>query len=523
MAKRTKLSSWLTSPEIFDSFVSDLNHILDSDRNPKSDYLRKMVWSKLLDSRHTKGAEERRSRAISKWLDCEVLNRATSQRLYLADEEDVLHVENGFPVSAVDVLSTAKRFIREALGDIVPWDELRGSFTGGASTSIKRGLGTIARKYQTGTDITEAAIWPFLRLTKSAVWAPRDFRLVRGNVMFTVPKSSEIDRCAAKEPDYNMYAQKAVGDAIRVRLMRVGINLNDQTLNQRLSKKGSIDGSLATIDLSSASDSVTKQLVLMLLPDDWFYLMDDLRSPITLIDGVEHENVMFSSMGNAFTFELESLIFWGIVRACAYLSGVKGKISVYGDDIICPTGLYDFVVSSLEFCGFRVNPQKSFHEGPFRESCGKHWFSGYDITPFFVKGVPVDASDWVHLLNSLRRWSHVAGGICDPDYYTLWLTYAIQTVPLPVWGGDDLTSRKTLAAPGRKAIAQLVRPSRDDRKAMRDHSGGAYLHWLDASKDREDPRELETSRFTTESGLALRRGFRRFGLDVPVFPEELRA
>jgi hypothetical protein len=419
-----------------------------------------------------------------------------------------------------DILTTARRFILETIGSVVPWDELSGSFSGGASTSIRRGVGTIARKYQEGSNITQNAIMHFLRLTQSAVWAPRDFTVVNGNVMFTVPKSTTIDRCACKEPDYNMYAQKAVGDTIRRRLRRVGINLNDQTINNRLAQIGSIDDSLSTIDLSSASDSVTRTLVMMLLPEEWFDLMDDLRSPITLIDGVEHENVMFSSMGNAFTFELESLIFWALARSTAYHIGVRGKISVYGDDIICPLGLFDTLVEVLSFCGFRVNTKKSFRDGPFRESCGKHWFNGRDVTPFYVKKVPVDVSDWCHLLNSLRRWAEELPGVCDPQYYPLWSLFS-EIVPKPLHGGSDLSSRAVLVSGGRPPIARVMRKLRTHKSIEERLALGSYLFWLDATKDRSVPTESAPVRFTTELGLVLRRTSEGYASERPLFPEEL--
>lgn len=319
-----------------------------------------------------------------------------------------------------------------------------------------------------------------------------------------------------------MYAQKAVGDLIRKRLRRVGVNLNDQTINNRLAREGSVSGELATIDLSSASDSVTRTLVMTLLPEEWFDLMDDLRSPITLIDGERHENVMFSSMGNAFTFELESLIFWALARSVAYLLGVKGTISVYGDDIICPRGLYDVFIDVLGFCGFRANARKSFNSGTFRESCGKHWDSGVDVTPFYVKKVPVDVSDWIHLLNSLRRWTETIPGICDPEYYPLWDLFA-SVVPKPLWGGRDLSSRETLVSSGRPPIARCVRKLRTHKRIEEQLSYGSYLHWLDATKDREYAVETVPTRLTTEGALVLRRNNVLQLMERPLFPEELGA
>ncbi len=524
-----KRKSYDTSPDLYLEFRSLLKEQLEADGTEKAKYLLANFESKLLDPRFADSPENRRTAAITKWLKCEDTNRDTNIRLMHMDDTDFLFLRGGvFPVSAVDITDTASQYIREVLGD-VHWDRLIGSFSGGASTSLKRGVGTIARKYLEGTDITEGAIWHFLRMSYSSVWAPRDFSLVRGNVMFTVPKTSEIDRCACKEPDFNMYAQKAVGDQIRRKLKRAGIDLNDQSVNQRLAREGSIKGNLATVDLSSASDSVTTQLVLRLLPDEWFHLMYDLRSPETSIDGSWHLNEMFSSMGNGFTFELESLIFWALTRAVAYHLSVKGRISVYGDDIICPSGLGDALVTTLEFFGFKVNPKKSFFSGPFRESCGKHWINGLDITPFYIKKVPIDVSDWCHLLNSFRRWSSFCFArtdlsreeyIADPDYFTIWSLFA-EIIPAPIWGGDDLARRDYLVAPGRPPLAHIVRKQRHVKAEESRLSYGAYLHWLDVTVDRADELPFETSRFVTEGDLTWQRLRMQTRNLIPVYPQEI--
>lgn len=532
------------NPELYHRFRSELKGILANDSTFKATYLDAVFESKLLDSTHSAAPGVRRQRAIEKWLASEALNADTNMRLMFAGPEDIIFQnERSLEYIHADmIIETAKRFLRKLLGDRVPWDELRGSFSGGAATSIKRGAGTIAKKYQQGQDITEAAIWPFLQLTKSAVWAPRDFNLIEGNVLFTVPKTSDIDRCAAKEPDYNMYAQKAVGDAIRRRLKRVGVDLDDQTKNRRLAKEGAESGQLATVDLSSASDSVTVQLVMRLVPEEWFLLMDDLRSHKTWIDDHWHQNQMFSSMGNAFTFELESALFWALTRAAAYHSNMKGAISVYGDDIICPSGLKVALTETLRFFGFRLNESKSFFEGPFRESCGKHYHGRVDVTPFYVREIPRNVSDWCHLLNSLRKWCKfsLVTGILDPEYYDLWRRYAEEIIPAPLWGGDDWDRRDYLVSPGRSPAAVLrpkqLQRSRTAEKLML----GAYLHWLDAadkSKERAictilydltgkpvwilQPGELVTTKMVDDGPLEWRRVPRVFNRHYHRFPQEL--
>lgn len=521
---RKVIKAYKTPRNAYSDFRDLFFEALGNDDSFKANYLAEELESKLLDPEHSLSEGERRTAAIDKWLKCEVRNMDTSMRLLHADgEEDILFLQDGvFPVGCDEVLNLAEFYIRQTIGSTVPWDELKGSFSGGASTKVRRGPGAIARKYQQGSNITEAAIWPFLRLTRSDVWAPRDFDIVEGNEMFTVPKNSLIDRCAAKEPEYNMYVQKAIGDFIRRKLKRVGIDLNDQTRNQRLAKEGSIKGNLATIDLSSASDSITRQLVLRLVPDEWFHMMDAVRSPTTKIGNTIHDNVMFSSMGNGYTFELESLIFWALTRAVCRILRIPGSISVYGDDIICPSEACEALVSTLDFCGFQVNTKKSFWSGGFRESCGTHWFEGRDVTPFYVKKVPEDVTDWCLLLNSLRKWCHEVAGICNPEYFALWDLFAKELIPRPLWGGWDLSVRHNLVSGGRLPIARMyritVRAFDDEIK----YSLGAYLHWLSASEDRESPSELVTSEFTSDGQLLMRKTAKpSITRNVPLFPQEI--
>ena len=521
MKNRKRELRFDTPKSHYSVFRESLIEILASDTSFKAEYLAREFESKLLDPEYSDTAEVRRQRAIEKWLASEVLNQSTNMRLMFHSDEDFLFLDGrGFPVCGTELLGTARRIISETIGETIPWTDLRGSFSGGASTSMRRGLGMVARKYQEGSDITESAIRHFLRLSKSDVWAPRDFNLVGGNVMFTVPKTSLIDRCACKEPDYNMYIQKAIGDYIRRRLRMSGIDLNDQTRNQELARRGSLYNDLATIDLSSASDSVTVQLVMLLLPTEWFDFMDDVRSPVTYIDGQPHENAMFSSMGNAFTFELESLIFWALARACAYLTQTRGTISVYGDDIICPSGLRDSLLPTLEYCGFRTNLKKTFFEGPFRESCGKHWYSGREVTPFYVKKVPSNVSDWCHLLNSLRRWTvDMSIGMCDPTYFDLWAVFA-DLIPEPVKGHWDLSLRSNLCCPGRKPIARLMSKQLTDRAVERRLQFGFYLQWLNTTEDREQPTTIETSVVSFDGPLVMSRLARLEPRDIPTFPQE---
>jgi len=443
---------------------------------PKVRYLKEQVKSKFVSS-DTDPASVRRQRAINKWLAVERDNEATNVRLLMLNGD-----YNILPRVTWDrFLTVCRDVVCDVIGEVPPEDTLIGAFSGGASTSRSRASSHPAGKYLGQADITPAALdWFELSLESIPAWASfKDdvsINVVPGNVLFTVPKNTEIDRVAAKEPDLNMFLQKGVGDSFRRSLKRRGIDLNDQSKNRELARLGSLSGSLATLDLSSASDSVSCSLVELLLPPLWFSLLNSLRSPVTMIDGEEHSNEMFSSMGNGFTFELESLLFYSIARSCAYLTGTSGVISVYGDDIIVPHTLAEDLMWVLSVLGFSVNPEKSFWTGSFRESCGGHYDSGYDITPFYVRKPLSRLTDVIHVANAIRRWSIVGGiGVLDPTMLPIW-EWLKGFVPEQLWGGHELESITQLVVPC-EPRRRLIAKTRTRQVEAR----GGYLHWLNTT------------------------------------------
>lgn len=237
--------------------------------------------------------------------------------------------------------------------------------------------------------------------------------VVNGNSLFTVPKSSEISRTCCTEPLLNMVFQQAVGAFIEGRLRTCfGINLSRQPeINRRLTRIGSIDGSYGTIDLSSASDSIALSLVQWSVPPSVLRWINLFRSPVTrLPSGHEVELRMVSTMGNGFTFPLETAIFASAVRA-VYIAkdinlcdGANSNWSVFGDDMVVREDCFHAVITLLKRLGFTVNEGKSFNSGPFRESCGYDYFLGENIRPVFVETLET-AQDVYSSFNRLSRWS----------------------------------------------------------------------------------------------------------------------
>jgi hypothetical protein len=208
----------------------------------------------------------------------------------------------------------------------------------------------------------------------------------------------------------NMYVQKGFGNLIRKRLRDEGVDLDNQEVNRDLARVGAACGFLSTLDLSSASDTVSLELVRFLLPHDWCMALEQCRSPVGVLpDGTKVLYRKFSSMGNGYTFELESLIFYSLAWACNRYMGEPDTsfINVYGDDIIVPVRLDPLMRRVLDAAGFVVNARKSFSSGPFRESCGKHYHGVYEVSPFYVRRDVRTLGGLFLLHNKLYRWYHM--------------------------------------------------------------------------------------------------------------------
>ena len=443
----------------------------------KTDYLHQNFLSKYV-SPDTAPANERRAQALFKWLLIEQGNEATNDRLLLTHGE-----YNILPrVTYRNFVEFCCDLIRDIIGDSPPIEALIGTFSGGASTSRPRTKSHPASKYLGKAHVTPSCLDIFSGFTDEMPgWiglADLAIKPVRGNVFFTVPKNATIDRCACKEPDINMFVQKGIGSFFRKGLRSHGIDLNDQSINRRLAREGSVTQNLVTLDLSSASDTVTTELVFQLLPITWYTLLDSVRCQVTVIDGVEHRNHMFSSMGNGFTFELETLVFYAISRAVAFFTGTRGKISVYGDDIICPSGMSDALITALTYFGFSVNMEKSCLSGQYRESCGGHYFNGLDITPFYIRSPIATLPDLIHVANQLREWAFVEGlTILDPEVEPIWL-WLKSHIPNGLWGGGDTTFKYQLASYDVPELRLY-----EEKKSSSTYDGG-FFHWLNATWDR---------------------------------------
>jgi len=289
--------------------------------------------------------------------------------------------------------------------------------------AVKRGHGLIAsQKYDDDIHLTSKII-PFYKAILGERWWKHQARpkVVEGNYFTSVPKSAKTDRGICVEPTLNSYVQLGIGALIRDKLKRIGIDLSTQDTNQRLAREA-YTKKLSTIDLAAASDSMSVACVEFMVDTDWYKLLDLPRSPFTLIEGEQIELEKFSSMGNGYTFELETLIFVSVCRACV-LPEDYHDMTVYGDDIIVPEYAASSVIEVLNFLGFKVNTEKSFLAGNFFESCGTDWFKGQSVRPFFLRAKgDSDIPYAVQIANSLRIYAsqRMSFEDCDPRFFDLW-------------------------------------------------------------------------------------------------------
>lgn len=243
--------------------------------------------------------------------------------------------------------------------------------------------------------------------------------LVEGNRLTFVPKQRDISRVICIEPTLNMYAQLGLASLLEERLKRYfGIDLATQPdKNRELARLGSLnERTFCTIDLSSASDSMSLKMLRFILPEDVMSYLEILRSPSSMLpNGKQVQLNMVSTMGNGFTFPLQTALFAAVVsasydmhsleRVCGERDGV-GNFGVFGDDLIVDYRVYNTVCRLLILLGFRINAEKSFHEGPFRESCGADYFRGQLVRGVYVKTLRTSQSRAI-VLNRLHDWSSV--------------------------------------------------------------------------------------------------------------------
>ena len=338
----------------------------------------------------------------------------------------------------------------------------------------------LLQSYLDWTD--EEPTWKAAESTRSLTFG--ESTRVLGSSLKFVPKDVRESRTIAVEPTLNMYFQLGLGQILAKRIRSFfGVDLRSQQLwNREAARVGSVlasqpvNGSrqepwapgLATIDLKSASDSIGLRLLEWALPRDFYAILRRYRCDrATLVDGSVQDLNMVSTMGNGFTFPLQTMLFscvvvaaiksYGITPNRPYVQigsevdvlesigrkaqwphfnlfnpmpGILGKVpkgdpgdwGVFGDDIVCHPEIAPRVLRLLSLLGFEVNATKSFVEGHFRESCGCDFYRGHDIRAFYVKERLDSRTSLYKALNGFLEWS-TRTGVKLPNVCQLLLTH----------------------------------------------------------------------------------------------------
>lgn len=383
-------------------------------------YYRRKQFAALVQKVPFKGSTVlRKQAALHSFHKSEELCRRTNKRLrHYCKHPDRM------PNDVRVILSRSRELIRRVLGDLT--DSKLEFILSSARPGSGVCIGTmnkhrVSRPYKLGdTSLCvsdDARCYARLLVETSPSWFRLHAEVDWGRLGYTVPYVSsnfnrltfvEKDACTLRtiaiEPNLNVCLQLGVHSFIASQLQKFGNSITDQSRNQELARVGSERGILGpcTIDLSSASDTVSTELVRYLLPSVWFSFLDDIRCKAGVVEGINVNYEKFSSMGNGFTFALETLIFWAIAKTVTdYCGANTDYLSVYGDDIIVAGECYAILVEVLQFCGFVINTDKSFAVGPFRESCGADWHGGFRVTPLYLRSENISVPDVHRFLNGI--------------------------------------------------------------------------------------------------------------------------
>jgi len=253
------------------------------------------------------------------------------------------------------------------------------------------------------------------------------YRVVSGSRATTVLKDNLINRFIAVEPTGNSYLQQGLMGLLYKLLGESGLDV--RTLpdrHQMLALISSITGKDATVDWFSASDLSLRALVEFLFPPSWFGYMNKCSSRYILQEGELVKLNMFSTMGNAVTFPLETLVFYALGVATVMAEKhdnrlhsspeERAKVSVFGDDCIVPTQTAVRFIENCESVGFIANEEKSFYSdgSGFRESCGGDYLRGYNVRPFYLKGPTSERP------SALEPWLYTILNALIPHYTRYW-------------------------------------------------------------------------------------------------------
>lgn len=290
------------------------------------------------------------------------------------------------------------------------------------------------------------------------------------------------------------------------------INFTHQSVNRNHALTSSISKEYATIDMSDASDRVSRELVHRLFMRTALLEPLDAVSTrrIKLPDGTTIYAHKFAPMGSGVCFPVMALVHWALICSIIRLSvlpdseKVAQRVYVYGDDIIFPVEACEAVYTYLPLFGMKLNKTKSFYRSSFRESCGIHAYNGLDVTPVYVNYVNQlnqDRNDTTTLLSLIakeqlfnkRGYSETARCIRKHVHSTYWLLpFVGEASPILGWRRDGRSDYRRVVPYARRrrynadlqtpeVSLQCVVPKKEPPTDL--HDGDGYLRKLLTNAD----------------------------------------
>lgn len=423
VVKRPKRSTFFDPVAISSRIATEINSDLANRHAVQSevryrDVYRKAQEKATLKKFEVQGDVERLTReAFDRFL-------ANNRRLKDVNDRIAFNRRSGYDDSTDlgYVLRRARAICAWVLADLEPIDiYMEARHSGGVSLGVPFSDTSVKRKFQLpmtatrGAAVMMDACFAFDRTLKEAVFGlPSDktpivYDIVTESRATTVGKDLTARRMICIEPTADMFFQQGTMHIMYKRLAKVGLDVTSLPfLHKILAYRASVSGQNATVDFASASDSIAIELLREILPSKWFSCLATIRCPLMKVGGESVKLECFSTMGNATTFPVETLVFWSLAVGCemreTYLTahrnsplrtlnryiptlGERRRVSVFGDDCIVRTRIAPRFIEVCEALGLLTNKLKTFAgEGPgFRESCGGDYYHGRDVRPFYLR------------------------------------------------------------------------------------------------------------------------------------------
>jgi len=262
--------------------------------------------------------------------------------------------------------------------------------------------------------------------------------------LLAVPKTLKGPRLIASEPVSHQWLQGGLMRWIRKNLpfpLRLCIDFRSQEPSRKSALLASLEGTSATVDLSSASDRLSCWVIERVFrkhPDFLLALHAARTRWLVNSTGVGEPFFIklkkFAAQGAATTFPVQSIVY-ACVAIAAILYENGGAVSnrsirnaarrtrVFGDDIILPSYAVQSLTLLLTHLELKVNMGKTHTKGHFRESCGMDAYLGNVVTPVYIRDLELGAT-----AESLVSWVDVSNNAYRAGLWNL-ATWMIEQIP----------------------------------------------------------------------------------------------